>query len=366
MRQQQRLVLVASDLVDERAVDCANGRLARLAGEQRHLPDHRAASHDRRSQVGHVVPAGGRLRPRRRRPRTGTFPPCPGSRSARSARAGADGPSRPGPGARPARASRRSGPLRAAPPRRRARARSRRAPRSRRGSPRSRRCRWSTATCSGSFICASRRLTRRGMHSRPDESMSPSCCAHAATWFIDARYWLQADANRPSWSAKSAVTADGRRTTGASRPRRCQSTKSARGPRQIAELGERVRRLPQHRPLRVPEHPLPRLLRAVRVRSGERDRRLQVLVVCVEEGEGRPLLVQEVEVRDRAGARHAAVRERDLAERSRRRATPPGRCARGSARSARPRRRRAPPGRAGRRGRRAAPRRFPRHVSSSR
>ena len=58
---------------------------------------------------------------------------------------------------------------------------------------------------------------------------------------------------------------------------------------------------------------LPRLLRVVVVRSGELDRVLQILVVHVQEGERRTLLLDRVERRHRPGAGHTEPWKRDLA-----------------------------------------------------
>ena len=52
---QQGLVLAPADLVDERSVGRADRRAARLSGQQRHLPDHRAAPERVDVQVGAVL-----------------------------------------------------------------------------------------------------------------------------------------------------------------------------------------------------------------------------------------------------------------------------------------------------------------------
>ena len=83
--------------------------------------------------------------------------------------------------------------------------------------------------------------------------------------------------------------------------------------REEAELREGVGRLAQDGALGVAEHAVPGLLRVVRVRPGELDRVLQVLVVDVQELERRLALVEQVRGGDRTGARLAA--ERDLAQR---------------------------------------------------
>ena len=163
-------------------------------------------------------------------------------------------------------------------------------------------------------MCASSRLTWRGTDSSPVWSISPRSCAQSATWFIDARYWLQAEANRPSWSPSSRGSGPGTRSDAAQAevPLAVPEHEPAHLGRQEAELRERVGRLAQHGALGVAEHAVPGLLRVVHVRPGELDRVLEVLVVDVQELERRLALVEQVQRRDRAGPRLAA--QRDLAQ----------------------------------------------------
>jgi hypothetical protein len=88
----------------------------------------------------------------------------------------------------------------------------------------------------------------------------------------------------------------------------------APGGRHALQLGERRGDIAQHRSLGVAEHPLPRLLSVVPVGAGKADRVLEVVVMGAEEAQRRLPLGQQVEGRDRAGARRAASRELDLAQ----------------------------------------------------
>ena len=179
---------------------------ARRARQQRHLAQHAPAGRVPRLHLGAVVAAQEHLDRRLRRPRTASRPPGPGRSSAPSGRTSA--------GARCARARRARPGLRTrtAPCRRAA------SPGPRAAAVVGRELRadlqrlarvvavaaCSSATRDGWFMCASSRLTWRGTHSSPVWSIRSRSRAQSATWFIDARYWLQADANSPSWSPSSA------------------------------------------------------------------------------------------------------------------------------------------------------------------
>ncbi len=84
--------------------------------------------------------------------------------------------------------------------------------------------------------------------------------------------------------------------------------------REVREFGEHASGLTQDGALGIAEHSMPGLLRAHRIRPGELDRVLQVIVVHVEELERRAALLQQVLRRHWTGARHAEACEADLTQ----------------------------------------------------
>ena len=135
-------------------------------------------------------------------------------------------------------------------------------------------------------MCASSRLTWRGTHSSPVWSISRACGAPSRRPGSSSP-GTGCTPRRTARPGRRAACGSGPGTRSTRRrprcPRRCQSTNLRTSGGQVGELREGVRRLAQHGALGVAEDAVPGLLRVVRVRPGELDRVLEVLVVDVQE-----------------------------------------------------------------------------------